>query len=958
MPYNTVDHSTFIDFAGYRITTETTAEAAYGITDARLFNGNTEWGINVALILPRVEEPTAMLAGDWGSRQRALQQLNESGTLWSKYGADQAQFDHTVDFLRNDLGLTVLDSTNSNYVTSAESRTVWVAINTQADFQALFDKPLFYSEDQGLWFWRDELRLPTELTVKSLWIDMSTVPPGSNMTPGVSVNLPAGPQSIGNSAPTVPATNFTPQHMGELYNFPLHGKNVQTATVGLIEPGIGSALPNDVTGSQFQSLLTAYLASIGQTGDGLVSVQGADGQSYDNGAGERSLDVGVVAGVNPNSDIVLFNGSGWNGNAKASTFTAIQSAIFDPAYGITAWSDSFGDAQSMSPDSPFYRAYWDLFVDSALANKTGLSALGDGGSGNETGNGLTNLEYNCTQPYGLLVGGSSLSVLSAASADSTLMASIVEPAMHGDRAVIWRLVSGGLTSLPVDAAATEFFVETVWNWYGVTDRTIANSSTFFGGGGYLQNTASSGGVDPTQPTPDYQLAYGLHPVTADPLAEPGRGAPDVTANAGGNATYLVPGDDMQGQWYDFGTSAASPLWMGLIAQFNTIFADQGLPYLGYMNDLLYIASAIAPASFNDVTLGNNISSWVSGGDYTSSGEAITPTGFGFYAGPGYDYVSGLGSPNGVLLGRSLTAIAHSQMWFEDNPDMLDGDGAGGWTSGTDQSLIFQTMSHAATSVDVGLGSGSLLFASAASGAYAWTNRLAQQALQEDFDPRLVRMYDKESQGWLSQSFVTSGEDVSVSIGASPAQAIQGTLSSPFGFADFVSSDGAVRVARAVAVAETAGAHDDQVAIVRVRQNGEDSLSLTFYRVDDLAGTIDGLAPGAAGYLAAADARAYQLASGATSLGGPGYGNFAQSALLDVDAGDLIAMKLTNLTSGAQFLAFASANEQVAGQQVGHLWSYGQNTWGWEDTLGGGDRDFNDLIVGLDFTSAYGSGWLI
>ena len=68
----------------------------------------------------------------------------------------------------------------------------------------------------------------------------------------------------------------------------------------------------------------------------------------------------------------------------------------------------------------------------------------------------------------------------------------------------------------------------------------------------------------------------------------------------------------------------------------------------------------------------------------------------------------------------------------------------------------------------------------------------------------------------------------------------------------------MRVARPVAVAETAGAADDTVAVVRVRQNGEDSLSLTFYRVDDLAGTIDGLRAGHAGYAAAAQARAYQL----------------------------------------------------------------------------------------------------
>ena len=48
---------------------------------------------------------------------------------------------------------------------------------------------------------------------------------------------------------------------------------------------------------------------------------------------------------------------------------------------------------------------------------------------------------------------------------------------------------------------------------------------------------------------------------------------------------------------------------------------------------------------------------------------------------------------------------------------------------------------------------------------------------------------------------------------------------------------------------------------------------------------------------------------------------------------------------------------MSGQSVGHLWNYGLNTWGWEDTRNGGDRDFNDLIVQFDFTSTYGNGWL-
>ncbi len=42
----------------------------------------------------------------------------------------------------------------------------------------------------------------------------------------------------------------------------------------------------------------------------------------------------------------------------------------------------------------------------------------------------------------------------------------------------------------------------------------------------------------------------------------------------------------------------------------------------------------------------------------------------------------------------------------------------------------------------------------------------------------------------------------------------------------------------------------------------------------------------------------------------------------------------------------------------HDWSCGLNPSGWGGVLGGGDHDFNDMIVQLDFTSTVGSGWLI
>ena len=106
------------------------------------------------------------------------------------------------------------------------------------------------------------------------------------------------------------------------------------------------------------------------------------------------------------------------------------------------------------------------------------------------------------------------------------------------------------------------------------------------------------------------------------------------------------------------------------------------------------------------------------------------------------------------------------------------------------------------------------------------------------------------------------------------------------------------------------------------------------------------------------ARAYHVVDGGPSISGPGYGEFLQIELAHIDAGDLVAMKLVNNKSGDTFWGFSQGNEVVAGQHVGHLWSYGLNTWGWEDLRGGGDRDFNDLVVQLDFTSSAGHGWLV
>ena len=280
----------------------------------------------------------------------------------------------------------------------------------------------------------------------------------------------------------------------------------------------------------------------------------------------------------------------------------------------------------------------------------------------------------------LLVGGTSVTTMAAAPLDPTIALeptpgqSLYDLAIANDLATLWRLMEGGLHRLPsatpVGEAALTVFLEAVWNSFAIVN---GQRIPLLG--------ASDGGIDTTQPTPWYQKAFGLTPTSVNPGHATGRGALDVSADSGGNMFYKTPLKDMTGMSFDDGTSAATPLWASLMVEVDTIFVDQGLPHVGFANDLLYIAGAIAPGSFNDVTLGNNVMSFIKGGPapiIDNAGVPITLTGYGYFAGPGYDLTTGLGSPNGTLLARAMTAIAHSQMSFGTSPDMLTSRSVRSW----------------------------------------------------------------------------------------------------------------------------------------------------------------------------------------------------------------------------------------------------------------------------------------
>ena len=965
MAFTELEHSSYLDLTSYRGNAPLPTPTGL----------DTSFSFNVALVLERANDPTALLASDWASRQAQLETLKSNNTLWSTYGADLAAYQQVRTELTH-MGFSLFPEGNdSQYVSSAESRTIWLTVD-QSNFATLFGSVLHKGKDEqgsDVSFWLDNLSLPDNLIshgVKGVFFDTGFPPVLAGDPRVAGVELPQGGQSPGNSLPRVDM--LYPNELAAIYNYPFNSdttrdwwKSVATATIGLIEPNLGTAVPAPLH-KTFQQLADEYRASIPDVGLDThgTYVNVAPGGAKNDNSGERSLDVSIATAVSPTSSLVLYAGSGNTQGARSLVFTAYQAAVWDETNNPHVVSSSFRDYPHMAPGSPFAFAYNELYIDAVLRNITMVNAVGDGGSGDQFGNGLTNVDTMHASAYSIVAGGASLSSQQAAADDPTLQA-IAAAATAGSLPAIWTLVEGGLKHLPsTDTLATnERLIETVWNSYFVYGKAITDQ--YKNGGGFLQNFAAAGGVDPSQPQPSYQTDFGLHLATSDPSALTGRGVPDVAALAGGNTRYVVTGADMSGTGSGAGTSAAAPMWAALVAQFDAVFRDQGLANLGYMNDLLYTAAAIAPASFNDVTIGNNTSSFALGGTYTTQQDSnllayVTPTGYGYEAGPGYDMTTGLGTPNGLLLARALTAIAHEQTSFGSVHHVVDVGASGHLTTTLAETLLVQTSSTAAAAVDVIAGGSLQSFDGGPSAAYAWTSLLAQQSLQSNFDPDLVRLFDKQAQGGLGQVEAAAGDALAVFVDGTQAATPQVKLTSPFGFVDFAagSGDTGVRVARPVMVAETAGGANDQQAVVRVRQNGEDSLSLTFYRVDDFNGSIGGVHPGDAGYAAAAQGRAYQFSGGATSLAGPGYGNYAQAMLQGVDAGDLVAMTLTNQSSGNTYWAFSQANEQVNGQSVGHLWNYGLNVHGWEDTKGGGDHDFNDLVVQLDFTSASGHGWLV
>lgn len=172
------------------------------------------------------------------------------------------------------------------------------------------------------------------------------------------------------------------------------------------------------------------------------------------------------------------------------------------------------------------------------------------------------------------------------------------------------LTSVGGTTLDATLGQGRYVGEVTWNGWDA-------------GGG-----ATGGGISTIFPRPRYQSSVSRSKMRALPDvafdADPATGVPVVLSVYG--ATYITPFG---------GTSVGSPAWAGIVALANQAVGTR----LGFLNDALYALakSAQYPKAFHDILAGNNTITL-----YDDKGNPYKVP--GYVAGPGWDAVTGVGTP--------------------------------------------------------------------------------------------------------------------------------------------------------------------------------------------------------------------------------------------------------------------------------------------------------------------------
>jgi kumamolisin len=245
-------------------------------------------------------------------------------------------------------------------------------------------------------------------------------------------------------------------------------------------------------------------------------------------------------------------------NSDRGFVDAITTAIFDNVNKPSVVSISWGGPEALWTSQSMLTMD-QAFQSAAAVGVTICCASGDAGSSDGVNDGLAHADFPASSPFALACGGTTL------------------------------LGSGG-----------EINSETVWN------------ETQSGNG------ATGGGISDVFDRPSWQSDANVPP-SANPGSRVGRGIPDVAANADPLTGYRIRANGQE--IVVGGTSAAAPLWAGLLALLNEQLSEP----VGFLNPLLYEELINEADVVRDILTGSN-------GAYQ--------------AGRGWDACTGLGSPGG------------------------------------------------------------------------------------------------------------------------------------------------------------------------------------------------------------------------------------------------------------------------------------------------------------------------
>jgi subtilase family serine protease len=157
--------------------------------------------------------------------------------------------------------------------------------------------------------------------------------------------------------------------------------------------------------------------------------------------------------------------------------------------------------------------------------------------------------------------------------------------------------------------------------------------------------ASGGAPSTVYPALPWQLG-----LTGTPM----RAEPDVSYDAAGNGGVIIAFNGTFG--VIGGTSVGAPSWAAIVALANELRGRQGMPPLGLATPQLYTLARDRNTyrqDFHDITTGTNA---------IGNGRLGLP---GFSAGPGYDYPTGLGTPDVARLIKDLAGRGSLRLRLED-----------------------------------------------------------------------------------------------------------------------------------------------------------------------------------------------------------------------------------------------------------------------------------------------------